>query len=36
MTKVSLHRFAKLPQRFSLALGLGLGILTVGAIAPPP
>ncbi|RZM76522.1 hypothetical protein [Leptolyngbya iicbica] len=36
MTKVSLHRFAKLPQRFLLALGLGLGILTVGAIAPPP
>jgi len=36
MTKVSLHRFAKLPQRFLLALGLGVGILTVGAIAPPP
>ncbi|NEQ47850.1 MAG: hypothetical protein F6K00_31710 [Leptolyngbya sp. SIOISBB] len=36
MTKVSLHRFAKLPQRFLLALGLGMGILTVGAIAPPP
>jgi len=36
MTKVSLHRFARLPQRFLLALGLGLGILTVGAIAPPP
>jgi len=36
MTKVSLHRFAKLPQRFLLAFGLGLGILTVGAIAPPP
>jgi len=36
MTKVSLHRFAKLPQRFLLAFGLGLGILTIGAIAPPP
>ena len=36
MTKVSLHRFAKLPQRFLLALGLGVGILTIGAIAPPP
>ncbi|WP_204141732.1 hypothetical protein [Halomicronema sp. CCY15110] len=36
MTKVSLHRFAKLPQRFLLALGLGVGILTAGAIAPPP
>ena len=36
MTKVSLHRFAKLPQRCLLALGLGMGILTVGAIAPPP
>lgn len=36
MTKVSLHRFADLPRRFLWALGLGLGILTVGAIAPPP
>lgn len=36
MTKVSLHRFARLPQRFLLALGLGIGILTAGAIAPPP
>lgn len=36
MTKVSLHRFAQLPQRFLLALSLGLGILTVGAIAPIP
>ncbi|MGF1458583.1 MAG: hypothetical protein ACFBSG_06100 [Leptolyngbyaceae cyanobacterium] len=36
MTKVSLHRFAKLPQRFLWALGLGVGILTAGAIAPPP
>lgn len=36
MTNVSLHRFAKLPQRFLLALGLGLGLLTIGAIAPPP
>lgn len=36
MTKVSLHRFAQLPQRFLRALGLGLGILTIGAIAPPP
>ena len=37
MIKVSLHRFfANLPRRFLLALGLGLGILTVGAIAPPP
>ncbi|MEM9766873.1 MAG: hypothetical protein AAF892_03190 [Cyanobacteria bacterium P01_D01_bin.71] len=36
MTKVSLHRFVKLPQRFLLSLGLGIGILTIGAIAPPP
>lgn len=36
MTKVSLHRFAKLSQRFLVSLGLGVGILTVGAIAPPP
>ncbi|MEM9004415.1 MAG: hypothetical protein AAGE59_12935 [Cyanobacteria bacterium P01_F01_bin.86] len=36
MTKASLHRFARLPQRFLVSLGLGLGLLTVGAIAPPP
>jgi hypothetical protein len=36
MTNVSLHCFAKLPRRFLSALGLGLGILTIGAIAPPP
>ncbi|MEL7313508.1 MAG: hypothetical protein AAFN08_00985 [Cyanobacteria bacterium J06559_3] len=36
MTKVSLHRFARLPQRFLVSLGLGIGLLTVGAIAPPP
>jgi hypothetical protein len=36
MTKVSLHRFVELPRRFLVALGLGVGILTVGAIAPPP
>ncbi len=36
MTKVSLHRLAGLPQRFLVALGLSLGLLTIGAIAPPP
>jgi hypothetical protein len=36
MTKVSLHRVANLPRRLLVALGLGIGILTVGAIAPPP
>lgn len=36
MAKVSLHRFANLPQRFLLALGLGIGVLVAGAIAPPP
>lgn len=36
MTNVSLHRFSRLPRQFLVALGLGLGILTVGAIAPPP
>ena len=36
MTKVSLHRFAGLPRRFFVSLGLGIGLLTVGAIAPPP
>lgn len=36
MTKVSLHRFVGLPQRFLVSLGLGLGLLTLGAIAPPP
>lgn len=36
MTKVSLHRFVQLPQRFLVALGVGLGILTIGAIAPIP
>ena len=36
MTKVSLHRFAKLPQRFLLAFGLGLGILTVGGDRASP
>lgn len=36
MTKVSLHRFVNLPRRFLMGLGLGVGIWTVGAIAPTP
>lgn len=36
MTNVSLHWFARLPRRFFLSLGLGVGLLTLGAIAPPP
>lgn len=36
MTKVSLHRFANLPRRFLMGLGLGVGIWAVGAIAPSP
>jgi len=36
MTNVSLHCFARFPQRFLVSLGLGIGLLTVGAIAPPP
>ncbi|NER78846.1 MAG: hypothetical protein F6K42_04560 [Leptolyngbya sp. SIO1D8] len=36
MTKVSLHRFAGFPRRFLVALGLGVGLLTIGAIAPLP
>ncbi len=36
MTNVSLHCFSRFPRRFLLSLGLGLGLLTVGAIAPPP
>lgn len=36
MTKASLHCIARLPQRFLLALGISLGMLTAGALAPPP
>lgn len=36
MTKISLHRFAGLPQRFLVSLGLGMGLLTFGALAPLP
>jgi len=35
MTKVSLHRFAKLPQRFLLAFGLGLNFDRRGDRASP-
>ncbi|MEM0980675.1 MAG: hypothetical protein AAGH78_10405 [Cyanobacteria bacterium P01_H01_bin.58] len=36
MTKASLHCIARLPQRFLIALGISLGMLTAGALAPPP
>lgn len=36
MTKVSIARVSPLARRLGVSLGLGLGILVVGAIAPPP
>jgi uncharacterized protein YbdZ (MbtH family) len=36
MTKVSIARVSPLARRLGISLGLGLGILVVGAIAPPP
>lgn len=36
MTKVSIHRFFPRTRQVLWATGLGLGILTIGAIAPPP
>lgn len=36
MNKVSIHRFARLPGQMMGALGLALGVLGLGAIAPIP
>lgn len=36
MTKVSIHRFFPGPRSVAGAIVLGLGLLTIGAISPPP
>ncbi len=36
MTTASIHWFSRFPRRLVSAFGLGVGILVVGAIAPPP